>query len=78
MSVWDDIPEAISVDLTTLSPEKRRELLSSMIDEDTARKIVSRIDGSASNYDDNMRRIDAIVGYLHLDLGGALKIAAVV
>lgn len=78
MSVWDDIPEAISVDLTTLSPEKRRELLSSMIDEDTARKIVSRIDGSASNYDDNMRRIDAIVGYLHLALGGALKIAAVV
>lgn len=74
-SVWDDVPEATEVDLTQLSPEQRTALLGEYIDEEKAATIVARIDGSASDYVTNMRRIDQIFGYLQFGLGGALKIA---
>lgn len=75
---WDSVPVVKEVDLTEISENDRLKLLTSHIDEDRARNIVQRIDGSAADYETNMKRIDQIVSYLHTGLGTALKIAAIV
>lgn len=72
---WDGAPEAQEVDLTTMTDEQRLDLLKSHIDEEKARTIVARIDGSATDYVNNMKRINQIVGYIRFGLGTALRIS---
>ena len=47
-SIWDGIPDATEVDLTQLTEEQRKQLLSEYIDEQKAADLVTQIDGSAS------------------------------
>tara|TARA_R110002096_G_scaffold388802_3_gene583130 strand:+ start:784 stop:1047 length:264 start_codon:yes stop_codon:yes gene_type:complete len=75
--MWDEAPKAIEVDLTTLDDGPRTELLKNHIDEELARTICHRIDGSGADYEANMRRINQILGYMKMGLGTALKIIAV-
>lgn len=72
---WDEAPEAQEVDLTQLSEPERQALLESHIDEEKARTICARIDGSAHDYVTNMKRINQIVGYIQFGLGTALRIS---
>lgn len=72
---WDEAPEAQEVDLTQMSEAQRLALLESHIDQEKARTICARIDGSAHDYVTNMKRINQIVGYIQFGLGTALRIS---
>ena len=74
-SIWDGIPNATEVDLTQLSEEQRRLLLSEYIDEQKAADLVTQIDGSASDYVTNMERIAKVMGWISSATNGAVKIA---
>ena len=78
MSIWDDIPEATEVDLTQLSETQRDALLAEYLDEQKAADLVTKIDGSAADYEANMRRVKQILDWVNVGLSGAVKIAKLV
>ena len=78
MPDWGAAPAPMEVDLTKASPEEVTNLLKSHIDEDKARDLVQRMEGSADDYERNIARIQQWVNGVQGAMGTAIKIAAVV
>jgi len=77
-SGWDDVPDAIEVDLTQLSEPDRMALLKNHIDEAKANQLIARMDGSAADYESNMRRINNVLGWLNFAMDGAIRVGKII
>lgn len=75
--IWDNVPDAKRVDISKMTPEQLERHLETYIDEKKAYEIVMRIDGSASDYSTNMRRITQILDGIAFGFGMAMKIIIV-
>lgn len=74
MSIWDDIPDAIEVDLDQLPDDKKQQLLTEYLDEAKAANLVMMIDGSAADYEQNIQRVTQILDIVNIALNGAVRI----
>jgi hypothetical protein len=75
--IWGGVPDARRVNVSELTPEQLEAHLMSYIDAQTAHEIVMKIDGSATDYATNMRRITEVLNGLTFGLGMAMKIILV-
>jgi len=75
---WGSAPSPIEVDLTQASPEKILELLKDHIDEESAKSLITRLEGSADDYERNIRRIQQMLTGIQSVLGAAIKIVAII
>ena len=75
--IWDGVPDAKRVNISDMTQEQIEQHLTQYIDEKKAYEIVMRIDGSASEYSTNMRRIAQILDGIAFGFGMAMKIVIV-
>lgn len=74
--VWHGAPVPIEVNLTGMSGERMQPLLRDHVDPAKAQELVAQLDGSAGDYESNIRRIAEVVSLIQTVVGAAVRILA--